>query len=111
MNRNSEIDWHAYSAVRRGLAQLLQKEEIEEAKALAADAERQFPSRMQRRFVALVTPNEAARTVLPAIARLICFHQQNALPCEGLERWGQRIFPTDAPQFIYRSKITHETVQ
>ena len=35
MNRNPEIDWRAYETVRRCLSQLLQKEEIEEAKALA----------------------------------------------------------------------------
>ena len=34
-NRNFEIDWRAYEAVQRGLSQLIQKENIEEAKALA----------------------------------------------------------------------------
>ena len=35
MNRNFEIDWRAYDAVRRGLSQLIQKEKTDEAKALA----------------------------------------------------------------------------
>ena len=35
LNRNPAIDWPAYDAVQSGLSQLIQKEKIEEAKALA----------------------------------------------------------------------------
>ena len=35
MNRNPKIDWRAYDAVQRGLSQLIRREGIEEAKALA----------------------------------------------------------------------------
>jgi hypothetical protein len=35
LNYNFEYDWRAYEAVRRGLSQLIQKDGIEEAKALA----------------------------------------------------------------------------
>lgn len=35
MNYNFEYDWRAYEAIQRGLSQLIQKGEIEEAKALA----------------------------------------------------------------------------
>lgn len=35
MNRNPEIDWRAYEVVQRGLLQLIEKERIEDAKALA----------------------------------------------------------------------------
>jgi hypothetical protein len=35
LNYNFEYDWRAYEAIQRGLSQLIQKEKIEEAKALA----------------------------------------------------------------------------
>jgi len=35
LNYNPEIDWYAYEAVERGMSQLIQKDQLEEAKALA----------------------------------------------------------------------------
>ena len=97
LNRNPAIDWPAYNAVQRGLSQLVQKQKIEEAKALAVKLMRKGSYQIECSDEGLMQEQieNCLRPVISAVAA-----------SSGGSEWAREMLRCDGTGCICRQELT-----
>ncbi len=96
LNDDFEYDWRAYEAVRRGLSQLVEKDGIEEAKALAVQLIEKGSYQIDCSDEGLMQDQieNCLRLVIAAVAGT-----------SGGREWGWKCCDTTAPDFFARQEL------
>jgi hypothetical protein len=97
LNYNFSYDWRAYEAIRRGLAQLIQKDAIEEAKCLALQLmdKRSYQIECSDEGLMLDEIESCMRPVIAAVAEL-----------SGGREWALEILQHDRMRFVCEQELT-----